>query len=175
MKTFVLMFFLMCGLLWYATAPAHADSPQLDALATQLAGKPVTVSCFAPDDVYQGYVNAVSYNLGITWEFDTVIHLDGEQCGALQNILTPGPTTLRWLHTRQGNYRTGNALLTLTHEATHIALASVDEALVECTAYHNVYNAARLLPLSWKDRNAVAASAQQTHTDYDVPEYRTVC
>jgi hypothetical protein len=159
--------------------PSHADSPQLDALAATLTGVQDThVSCFEQTGDTAGFVILIGDGTHWTWP-DHTIYLRGQDCGALQNVLTPGPRTAQWERSFDGYQTIGSAYLHLVHEATHVLLLSDDEGLVECTAYRNVYNDEKLLPLDWKLRRLVYLGADYTHhampTSGLYSVYRNVC
>lgn len=167
-------------LLCFRGTVAHADSPGLDQLATQLVGAPVTVECFAPGGFLAGYVIATaSVEDGYVWHMQHVIHLTGDECGSLQNALQPTDRTLRWMHTWDGSGLVGQAFIHLLHEATHISLSSIDEGLVECTAYRNLWPSLRYLNLDWRARQLVYRGGENTHlqlpTKGKYAEYRSVC
>jgi hypothetical protein len=165
---------LFCGML---ADESRANSVQLDALAARLTGvSDARIDCYAGDGVDGGYVWLTSEN-GAQWVWTEghTIYLDGEFCGALQNVLTPGPHTKHWEHTDDGKYALGAAMMTLEHEVTHVRLLSIDEGLVECTAYRNVWQDVKVLPLSRRMQKIVYAYAAQSHKDIHDPEYRSVC
>lgn len=153
---------------------ADANSQGLDALASHIAGTQVTVDCYPSDDAdeFAGFVFADSYDGGVSWVMDTVIHLRGQDCGALENVLHGEQ---RWLRTWDGQQDAGYALFHLAHEAVHIATQSTDEGLVECVTYRNTYNYAKYLPVVWKDRQNIYRAAERTHYGVSDPEYRSVC
>jgi hypothetical protein len=168
------------ALLWLGSTVAHADTSELNDLATHMVGAPTTVECFETGQWYAGFVVMVSRDDGETWRNeDGVIHLDGADCGALRNVLTPTKRTVRWMRSYDGGATVGQALMHLAHEATHISLQSDDEGLVECTAYRNLLQYVKLLPLSWKERQAVYEGAKYNHfakpTTGPGAEYRSAC
>lgn len=144
---------------------AEVRAPELDDIATVLTGFPVTVECFPidPDSNLAGYV----------YPGTTVIHLHGALCGALVNTFR----NPEWMTGRNYAFNlVGMAVLVLTHEATHLALDSGDEGLVECTAYRNVYNAIKQLPLDWRARQLVYQQAKWFHGSRNLTgPYRTYC
>ena len=142
--------------------------------------QPLTVHC-ENTDPWGGYSIIESDDGGVTWYLaEPVIHFDGAYCGALQNVLTPGPRTNHWLNTFEGSSAVGVAIQQLAHEATHVILGnSRDEGLVECTAYRNVWNYIKMLPINWKQRQAVYLGAKYEHfgkpTTGEYANYRSVC
>lgn len=148
---------------------AHADSFQLDALATQIAQVPVNVVCYPENDYFAG---AVIFNDNVA---EHTIYLQGTSCGALQNVLTPGLDDFKWLHTFDGNESVGWAFHDLVHEALHIQRNSQDEGDVECAAHRNDYRFTKLLGLTWQDRNNVYRAAERRHDSILNTEYRSVC
>jgi hypothetical protein len=113
------------------------------------------------------------------WSEDHTIYLDGGDCGALQNVLTPGGRTFHWERTFDGSGSIGQAMMHLEHEVTHVRLLSTDEGLVECTAYKNVWQDIKTLPLDWKVKQAVYKGAAYNHfakpTTGPDAAYRSVC
>jgi hypothetical protein len=129
---------LAAGLVLAATATAgDSPMPQLDAFASEIAGKPVHVWCetdwAAWDQVaYGGLIGSAvpgHYLGGFTDLAQPVVYINPAHCEAFQLALTIGPF---------GYYDVGlayyaNALLVLSHEAVHQRGIS-DEAQTECTA-----------------------------------------
>lgn len=155
--------------------PGMTEPPALATLATELVGSPVTVLCFpeSPDDEWGGFVVLP----------EPIIYLQGSKCGALLNVLHPGPRTGAWLRTFDGQQDVGYALMSFTHEATHLieflgqgAAVSNDEGLTECTAFRNAWNVTRMLSLPWKVRLAVYHAVEHAHYGKSpTGAYRTVC
>ena len=160
---------LIIGLLVLAAlilVPEARAAIPLEDVASTLVGYSVTVECFPPDGIIGGWVVLTE---------PTVIHLDGELCGALNNVLQPGPRTAQWLRTAPGYQMVGSAIQILTHEAMHLRLLSADEGHVECVAVRNVWQSVRLLPLVPQIRKLVYIAAVQTHSGIGIPAYRTEC
>lgn len=117
---------------------------QVEALASAVAGRPVTVSCDAdgfPTPQTEGYV---TFTNGAT---DSVIHLRRGLCGPLESLgaRTVGywreqyPTVMDTNAAGQViDEQDGIALSVLNHEATHIATQSEDEGAVECRSFSTV-------------------------------------
>jgi hypothetical protein len=158
--------------------PSHADSPELNNLASDMAGHDVTVQCYPVNDLdpAAGWVE-IGYD---------VIHLDGSLCGSLQNVLNDNPRGLHWAGTLAGSDAVGYAFLAMLHEATHIREwyeqgleVAKDEGETECAAYRNVWPALSLLGLPWKTRALVYEGAKSFHMSKsptgDDAEYRSVC
>lgn len=149
--------------------------PALDAYASQLAGKPVAVHClrdqsFAPDLL--GYVKGMQHTDG-TIVYDDVIRLPASTCRRLVALLagTPRPRIRddEWEATLDGQ-----ALETLTHEATHLRLSSGDEALVECETTRNWWQAVKGLRLAaHRDRDLERAMRHAHHET--LPDYQASC
>ena len=160
---------------------AHAASPikppanvRLDILAQQLTTlDDVTVDCFAPNYEDGGFVYFID------GKPEHIIHLDGRYCGALKNVLYPGPRTAHWLTTFDGGESVGWAYEALVHEALHIRLAQENEGIVECTTVRNAWDAlsSYYLPLKPKVRKHVYQAMLRKHRSIieAYPYYGTVC
>lgn len=112
------------------------------AIASQLAGVPVTVTCL-PSSQMDGASGSVLFHGAIP---DHAITLDAGVCARLSHPATG------WLS--PGDY------LTIEHEAQHIATASTDECAVEALALVNVFQAVRAFHLpAWRSRWVLAHAA----------------
>lgn len=110
---------------------AHADNsphPVLDAVATAVAGKPVTVYCenswydwimfFADQGIDGSGIN------GFTSLSRPVVYVSPRQCETLHALINREDV---------GTYYAATALLTLVHEAVH-QRGVADEGMADCTA-----------------------------------------
>lgn len=178
-RTGLAAFAILTLLAIFAVNRSDAADPALDSLATTIVGYPVTVTCFphSDDGPYAGYVYL---------DHPGEINLDGALCGALLNVLHPGPRTARWLRSFDAQQDVGYAYLALTHEATHLieyrdqgAIVANDEGLTECTAIRNIYPRLALLHLPPRVRSGVYTAALNTHKSYPTTGinsvYRSVC
>lgn len=125
--------------------------PVITAHASHIAGQPVSIVCskHMPTDDY----GLVYWNSDGTPQ--PVIYLRYSMCTALK-------------HADQGadvSSDTALAMLAVTHEAEHIALASKNEALVEKTAIQNRWQMIRLFKLpAWISRFLMGAMLNE-HAD----------
>lgn len=134
---------------------AHAyTSPALSRVASYIVGHPVAVVCGAtpPEQDDGGWVN---FRVGGVP--DNVIHIIF--CTELRKLMLR-PSTLKNADTAE---TAGLAFLTLAHEAEHIRLASLDEALVECTAYTRLAATVAYLPIRPVYRARVLRYALSAH------------
>lgn len=160
---------LLVGLIILAAIillPSVARGDNLDDYASTLVGHTVTVECFPSNGVWGGYVYLTD---------PTVVYLDGAFCGVLRHALAPTGRTGRFLATTAGGGRLGAAVMTLTHEAMHLALNSADEGHVECVAARNVWQSVRILPLPFKLKVLTWQWAVANHESLHEPDYRTEC
>jgi hypothetical protein len=115
-----------------ATA-SEAPMPQLDAFASEVAGKPVHVWCEDDWAVWDqvAYSNGIvgHYLGGFTNPAEPVVYVNPSVCEALQIGLVLGPFGYR--HAGLAYY--AQAILVLAHEAVH-QRGIDDEAQTECTA-----------------------------------------
>jgi hypothetical protein len=117
-----------------AAAPARAGDqphPTLDAAASEVAGRPVTVRCENSQTEWTATVAAIpgsppragGYVHGVD---SSVAYLAPSECLPLHHALSTG-------YKRAGIYPLTSALLTLAHEAVHLR-GIADEGVAECTA-----------------------------------------
>jgi hypothetical protein len=145
------------------------DLPTLNAYASQIAGRPVSIHCDTPAVYayqFKGDTAGVAgFTVSVSGVFQGVIHLPKATCGRLQRI-AQGADTIDPLD-----------VLTLMHEATHIALASTDECVVEASAYANVWQLIRQFRLpTWRIRSLFYGMAYaDTHLapNYHCPKEAT--
>lgn len=136
---------------------ANVSVTQLEAMATKLAGVPVTLSCETPDVIAAGFgpIKAglqidgytVSDALGV---FQPVIHMRQGYCLDLER-----------LPSRNHDPHDGDALLTLIHESMHIGLESSDECQVERVAIANGWQLLRQFGLPARDVPRLLAGMRQ--------------
>jgi hypothetical protein len=147
------------------------DMPGLTALASNLSERTVTVTC-AGSGRMDGETHADSLNGGASWNFDATMRLNRNLCQALSGLLASPPRVDR---------DAGQAVLVVTHEATHIRLHSVDEGVTECSAVRSLPYTLDLMALSSEDAQRVLANARATHErqpmtlDGKPNPYRSVC
>lgn len=120
----------VCAVLFAAPAAIAGNSPHptLDAVATAVAGKPVTVHCenswydwivfFADQGIDGGGIN------GFTSMSRPVVFVSPRQCETLHALINREVV---------GTYYAASALLTLIHESVH-QRGIRDEGLADCTA-----------------------------------------
>lgn len=114
-----------------------SEDPRLNAVASTIAGHPVTVGCYAPDEFGSpasmgawGYVY-----IGGDYEF-----MDEQVCQGALAIVTHDPRVPWW--------RQAVGALVLTHESFHLSLTAPDpgnEARTECRAVNNAGQTIRKL------------------------------
>jgi hypothetical protein len=106
----------------------NQSNPVFDQIATEVAGKPVTVHC---EDDWYPWIKAFEEEglngtgvTGFTFLEEAVVFVSPRQC-----------ETLWALHDRQsvGTYYAASAIFTLAHEAVH-QRGIADEGLTDCTA-----------------------------------------
>ncbi len=126
---------------------AHLEH-RLDAVASDLAGTPVTIHCQTAGESFVdagGELGYVKWTAGGTPEHHAL--LKREQCGALRHYLGSDM--------REPSYDDVVAVHVLTHEAMHMA-GLKGEADAECAAVQRDAKAAELLGASPADALAVA-------------------
>jgi hypothetical protein len=113
---------------------ANWNAPQLDAAASAVAGRNITVWCETSERDWINHGNSVgvdySFVQGYSFPLDptsNTIYVSPLVCLTLHGILSQGAKAV-------GAYWGSLAIHTLVHEATHLALKSTDERLVDCTA-----------------------------------------
>lgn len=148
---------------------ACAKAATLDELATMIAGTPVTVSCDLPENG-----DAAGEVVFVNGSPEHVIHLIAWECASLARA-----GDRRYVRSFEGGLDLGESIENLTHEATHIALASTDEGLVECTAYRNTWHSLHLLPLTSRAVRQIWWAAGYRHYSFPTTGvnaiYRSVC
>jgi hypothetical protein len=103
--------------------------PTLDAIATQVAGKPVSVWCenSAPEwESLTATANVPHWADGFTYVAQPAVYVAPRLCETLHVALRNGAAAV-------GAYWLSGALLTLAHESVH-QRGIVDEQLADCTA-----------------------------------------
>lgn len=122
-----------------------APPPALVAIASNLAGTPVSVSCQRNQDFTSG---VEAYTLGTqngdgTITVDPVLHFSRGTCNELIRLVVRDGRPHHahsWLVTNGGqivDLPGGSAVHILEHEALHVREQSADEARVECLAEEN--------------------------------------
>lgn len=117
-----------------ASAPALAGNqphPALDAIASRVAGRPVTVQCESSQTDWNVTIAAIEgspsraggYVRGVD---SSVVYLSPTECLPLHRALSAG-------YRRAGIYPLTSAIFTLAHEAVHLR-GITDEGVTECTA-----------------------------------------
>lgn len=130
----ILFSLLVWAAIGVASAKAAYSDTRLDAIASAIAGKPVTVSCGSDESDWTTTEKTAGYTFnvdGFTYVSRPTIYLSPRICDTIEADLHEGPTAV-------GDYWNGLAVKVFIHEATHQALASSDEGLVECQAFKNV-------------------------------------
>lgn len=132
-KTFIAIILIaLSGGLCVGVIESNAAVPvSLSEYATEIIGKPTTVTCKKlPNGTFGWTVSHVDMETGEVY-FDPHISLSPSTCA-----------NLRALQENRiiGYYSQINALETLVHESYHIKLNSKDEGLVECTAMKNIWS-----------------------------------
>jgi hypothetical protein len=120
-----------------AASAANQPDSRLDAAASYVAGRSVSVWCesSAADWIHAGDAHSEDWSgvAGFSYPlagppYDSWVFISPEQCHTLQLLLAnPGTGDV-------GPAEASLAVHTLVHEATHLALHSGDEHLVDCTA-----------------------------------------
>jgi hypothetical protein len=124
--------------------------PTIAAYASIIAGQPTAITCDIPAaSPYDGYVNFTPDLKPIP-----VIHLRPGLC-----LLLTRADSNSWVSPAP--------FLVLEHEAQHIALASLNECVVERTALQNIWQLVRLFRLAaWRTQAILAGVA---FTDASMP------
>lgn len=147
-------------------ATAHAGA-SIDLLASSAAGRSVTVTCSVPDDAPEA---------GWTVIGSSSIAVSPSTCRLLGHLAAGDAA---WLKSSTDSVRradlAGVAVQVLVHEATHLRLASGDEALVECTASANYWPTVAAAHLPAKLARRILAAAQHTHANLRDPHYKETC
>lgn len=159
---------LTAALLTAAALPATASAgAQLDQLASQAAGRSVTVTCSVPDDAPEA---------GWTVIGSSSIAISPSACRSLGHLAAGDAAWLRGApdHLPRTS-TTGAAVQALVHEATHLRLASPDEAQVECTASRNYWPLIAAAHLPARLAGRILAAAQHTHRNLGDAHYKEIC
>lgn len=159
---------LIVAALLVAPATASADAPELLPVASAAAGAQLSaVHC----GVEPGLDAA-----GYTVVGSTEVTLASDRCASLRRLLARDE---RWLVRSPGGVanldHAGDAVQALVHEATHLRLASGDEALVECTASRNYWPTVSAFHLSPKIAGRLLVAARRSHERIHDPRYRADC
>lgn len=126
----LMIFWIVVFCIAVSAAQGAYGDPRLDAVATQVAGHPVTVACGSGATEWADSERAA----GLTFETDgytfigrdNIVHLSPVICDTLTQDFKLGPTAV-------GDYANGRAIKVLLHEATHQA-GFVDEGATDCRA-----------------------------------------
>lgn len=137
-------------------ASALTPNPKATAIATLIAGEPVTAVCgdteaewdALPDVAYwEDPAHGAFAPVGLAYIPQKTIYLAPSVCSDLD----------------ARNKLAGGGALVVTHEALHVALVSWDEALVECVAGKSVWTAVHALRLPHKIEAAAYREAMREH------------
>lgn len=151
--------------------------PRISELASRIAGRPVIVHCYPDggvDDLREGYTPALTDPVTGVVTLEPVIFLNGDLCGSLWTAMNwrgQRDWLRNWWTTSQA---VGAALLVLEHEAMHVRLQSLDEGLVECTAFQNVWPMLVSLRLPRWFRVSTWDGIEAAHAN-TAEQYRAVC
>jgi hypothetical protein len=110
--------------------PGFFEQPQLERIASDVAGKPVQVFCARDLSVWGEFVwqpreaDAVVDEDGLTQPARGIAYLPSDTCGFLVDRLAGKPSPTQTM---------GTAILALIHESEHLAGIS-NESTAECTA-----------------------------------------
>lgn len=151
-----------------ALAPASASAgAALDRLASSAAGRPIVVTCDTPTDAPEA---------GSTVVGSSAISLNPVACRALGHLAAGDATWLRGDTDHVARTAiAGAAVQVLVHEATHLRLASGDEALVECAASQNYRPTIEAGRLPTRLAGRVLAAAVSTHRNLKSAHYKETC
>lgn len=129
----------------------------INAYASQFAGTPVTISCEADATFPRGLAG---YTVFVGGQVVPLVHLPSSTCARLEHIDTASTIVPA-------------DVLALAHEATHVALDSMDECLVETTALANDWQLVRLFKLAaWRARAILAGAVR---VDAELPAVYRSC
>ena len=159
------------------------EVPEISALASSIAGAPVTAICAPEDPAMDGWTYAYEDPNGRV-VVEPVVYLSGEHCGALDKLIHWRENT-RWLGRRKHAkldvwgvsdhlYNASVAIIALVHESMHVRLQSLDEGVVECVAIRNTWPVITRLGLPRWAQSELLLGAQDNH-DQLAASYRTVC
>lgn len=148
-------------------ASAAASAPGLAPIASAAAGRSIVVTCSVPSD---------STEAGYTIPGGSEVWITAAACSALSRLVRHDE---RWLAASTDHvanvYAAGQAVQVIVHEATHLRLASGDEALVECTASRNYWPTIAAFHLSAKLASAVLHAALYVHRNLRNATYKQEC
>lgn len=155
--------------------------PPVVAIASQLAGTPVTISCERNarfSDASRAYTLWESEDGTIV--FDPVIHLAAGTCNELNRLVVRDGrrhVAREQILTDSGavvDLAGGGAIHLLLHEALHIREESTDESRVECDTNRNAWSAVALFRLAaWRDRQ-ILRGMRVAHLE-SASSYLAVC
>jgi hypothetical protein len=163
------------ALVRHLAAVAPRNPIDLNLLASGLAGRAVVVACVPNSESHghNGWTFATSADGGATWQFAAQITMLKRYCDALVTIRSPHAAL---------SFDAGEAILTLGHEALHIRLGSIDEGVVECGSYRNLWPTIAALRVAPSMARSLLILAQGSHTarplvnaDGTPNPYRSVC
>lgn len=147
-------------------ATAHADAPGLAPMASSAAGRAITVECSVPADAPEA---------GWTVVGSDRIALNATACRALSHLARRD----HWISGRTDSVDNtslaGAAIQVLVHEATHLRLASGDEAQVECAASRNYWPIIASFHLPARLAKSVLNAALYTHRNLRNAAYKATC
>lgn len=147
-------------------ATAHADAPGLAPMASSAAGRAITVECSVP---------AGAPEAGYTYVGGNKIWLNAPACRALSHLARHD----HWLGGRTDSVDNtslaGAAIQVLVHEATHLRLASGDEAQVECAASRNYWPIIAAFGLPARLAKSVLNAALHIHHNLKSATYKEMC
>jgi hypothetical protein len=164
------------------TPSAQASSRTLplstiEAYVSNAIGVPVTISC-EPDASFELGVDGYVLQGG-DGSILPVIHIRQSECAAAQSTdrkRAKNPTQWTELSTtgQRDDEISGFALDVILHEASHIALQSTDEGVVECVSWRNRWALVNQFGLLPKVASMVAAGMTARHLNSDA-ERRAMC
>lgn len=148
----------------------------LDQYASQVAGTPVVIECDAPAQMVPGDAGFVLR--GADGSILNIIHISTDECAKAESVDRPRARNLPRYFLDDADQRadliSGPPLEVILHEAMHISLQSLNEGLVECTAFQNSWALVRLFKLPAWVANTVLAGIAWRHEQL-TGIYRTVC
>lgn len=163
--------------------PATAQAgTHLDALASQLSGTPVQVTCLPEHATpYDGHGIGHYLDDG-SFTVEPHIWLKLRVCRPLVRLIF-WRQHHDWMLYPPNVQEAAYALTVMNHEAMHVRLQSADEGLVECTSIRNIWPAVTAFHLPRKYAGIVLADAIYDHqtvtplrnADGSPDPYRSVC
>jgi hypothetical protein len=157
----------LVALVLCASASATTGDPRYDTIASGIAQQPVTVACYAHDEVVDPY--HMDPDMVGAWGYvyleDTVVNLAPEVCDGLKDA-----------QRNIGSVWAGLGAIVLTHESYHLAKRygnRGDEAKTECRAVKNVQATIAALGLSGANARAAYfwALTWDWRTIWSFPQY----